>query len=110
MKKVVRPWGRFLQFVHNAQCTVKVIEVKPNQVLSLQKHKKRKEEWYFLTEGYVQIGDKKKSVKKGEIVKIRKGRVHRLFAKKKPVQILEIAYGDFQENDIIRLEDKYGRK
>ena len=36
--------------------------------------------------------------------------VHRLEAKENNVQILEIAFGDFEESDIIRLEDLYGRK
>ena len=66
--------------------------------------------WYFLTPGYVQIGLKKRRVKKGELVKIKKGQAHRLMAGKKTVQILEIALGKFDEKDIIRMEDKYGRK
>ena len=110
MKIVKRPWGDFKQFTLNEKSTVKIITVKPKQVLSLQKHKKRKEMWYFLTEGYVQLGKKEKKIKKGEIVKVAKGKVHRIFSKGKTVELLEIAFGQFDEKDIIRLEDKYGRK
>lgn len=110
MKEVKKPWGDFKQFVLNKKCTVKILTIKPNQKLSLQKHKKRKEMWFFLTSGYIQIGKKKTKVKKGEIIKINKNAVHRLFAKKKRVEILEISQGQFSEKDIIRLEDKYGRK
>lgn len=109
MKKVERPWGDFRQFVLNKKCTVKVLTVKPNQILSLQKHKNRKEQWYFLTDGWVQIGTKKKKVMKDEIVNIKKMQAHRIFAKKKEIKVLEISFGKFDEKDEIRLEDVYGR-
>jgi mannose-6-phosphate isomerase-like protein (cupin superfamily) len=88
---------------------VKILIVKPKQMLSLQKHKKRKEVWYFLTSGYVQIGKNKKRIEKGRIVRIGKGKAHRLISKNKEVRVLEIAFGSFSQKDIIRLEDKYGR-
>jgi len=110
MKIVKRPWGEFKQFAFNEKCTVKILSVKPSQELSLQKHKNRIEEWYFLTDGFVQLGKKVKKVKKGEKIKIGKGVVHRVIAKKKKVEFLEIAHGKFDEKDEIRLEDKYGRK
>ena len=110
MKVVTRPWGGFKQFVSNEKCTVKILTVKPNQILSLQKHRKRKEQWYFLTEGWVQLGNKKKRIGAGEIVNIPRMQAHRLFAKKKKVEVLEICHGTFDEKDEIRLEDIYGRK
>ncbi len=110
MKTVKKPWGLFRRFVLNKKCTVKILEVNPNQKLSLQKHKKRKETWFFLTPGYVQVGKKKTKVKKGELVQINKNVAHRLFAEKKKVEVLEISEGQFSEKDVTRLEDKYGRK
>ena len=110
MKEVKKPWGIFKQFILNEKCTVKILIVHPHQELSLQKHKKRKEMWFFLTSGYVQIGKKKIKVKKGELIKINKNVAHRLFAKRKSVEVLEISEGQFSETDVIRLEDKYGRK
>lgn len=110
MKEVKRPWGDFKQLAFNEKCTVKILEVKPNQILSLQKHKKRKEIWHFLTNGYVQIGKKKFGVKKGETIMVKKMQAHRIFAKKNKVKVLEISFGTFSEKDEIRLEDKYGRK
>ena len=109
MKIVTRPWGSFKQFVKNKKCTIKLIEIKPKQALSLQKHKKREENWYFLTSGVVQIGNKRKKIKKESIIDIRKNTPHRLIAENKKVLILEISFGDFKEEDEIRLEDKYGR-
>jgi len=110
MKIEKRPWGNFMQFAKNSKCTVKILFVKAYEELSLQKHKKRKEMWYFLTTGYVQIGNKKKKIKEGESVVINKNTPHRLFSLNKPVKVLEVSFGNFDENDEIRLEDKYGRK
>ena len=109
MKVVKRPWGVFKQFAFNEECTVKILSVKSGGVLSLQKHKNRKEMWYFLTDGWVQIGTAKKKIKKGERVVIRKGQAHRIFSKGGNVEVLEVSYGKFDEKDEVRLEDKYGR-
>jgi len=109
MKEVKKPWGREKHFIFNTKCTVKILIVKPKQMLSLQRHKLRKELWYFLTSGIVQIGKNKKKIKKGRIVKIRKGIAHRLISNKNEVRVLEISYGKFDSKDIIRLEDKYNR-
>jgi mannose-6-phosphate isomerase len=110
MKEVKRPWGLFKQFVLNKKCTVKIIEIKPNQELSLQKHKKRVESWYFLTSGIVQIRDKKRKVKEGEIIEVKKNIPHRILAGNNTVKVLEVSFGNFKEDDEIRLEDKYNRR
>jgi len=109
VKLVKRPWGKFKQFVLNKKCTVKIIELLPRQELSLQVHKQREEEWYFLTSGIVQIGRRKRKVNKEEIVHIGKNIPHRIIAGNKKVLVLEISFGNFKEGDEIRLEDKYER-
>jgi mannose-6-phosphate isomerase-like protein (cupin superfamily) len=109
MNTTKKPWGNFKEFALNKKCTVKILTVNPFGALSLQYHNKRDEMCYFLTPGYVQLRDKKKKVKKGEIIHIKKKQLHRVFAKDKKVEYLEISFGDFDEKDIIRLEDKYGR-
>lgn len=110
MKLVKRPWGDFKQFILNQKCTVKILEIKPKQELSLQVHKKRKELWYFLTPGIIQLGNQKKSVSKNSLVTIPKNKPHRIIAKNKKVTVLEISLGTFNEKDEVRLNDKYGRK
>lgn len=110
MKTTKRLWGEFKLFIKNKKCTVKIIEVKPKQKLSLQKHKKRKESWYFLTPGIAQIGNKRKKIKKGSIINIGRNVAHRLIAGNKKVLILEISFGEFKEGDEIRLDDKYDRR
>lgn len=110
MKLIKRPWGEMKRFAFNEKCTVKIISIMPREELSLQKHKKRKEMWYFLTEGYIQVGRKKKKLKKGSFIAIPKNTPHRMYAKDKKVNVLEVSFGNFDEKDEIRLEDKYGRK
>ncbi len=112
MKKYTenRPWGKFEQFTHNEISTVKIITVKPKQKLSLQYHKKRKEFWRFLDNpAKVTIGKKTIKVKKDQEVIIPKRALHTVEALNKPVRFLEIAFGNFDENDIVRIKDRYGR-
>jgi mannose-6-phosphate isomerase len=110
MKGVKRPWGSFKRFALNEVCTVKILELKPKAMLSLQVHKKRNEEWYFFDKALVQIGNEVKKVRPGEIVKIKKGKMHRVMAGWKKVRFLEISRGKFDEKDEMRLYDEYGRK
>ncbi|MDP3027322.1 MAG: phosphomannose isomerase type II C-terminal cupin domain [Nanoarchaeota archaeon] len=110
VKIVERPWGSFKEFAKNKRCTVKLIEINPKQELSLQKHQKREENWYFLTPGIVQVGNKKIKVREGSIIKIKKLQAHRVIADNKEVKFLEISLGKFSEKDEVRLEDKYNRK
>lgn len=108
--QIERPWGNFRQFTHNNSSTVKIITVNPNEVLSLQTHKKRSEFWHIISgDGIVQIGEEKKQTVFGDEHEIGIGEKHRLFAGPNGISVLEIAIGEFDENDIIHIEDKYGR-
>jgi len=112
MKKYTekRPWGQFQQFTHNEKSTLKIITIKPKQRLSLQYHKNRKEFWKFLDNpAKVTIGKRTIKVKKNQEVIIPKKTAHRVQALNKPVSFLEIAFGNFDEKDNIRLKDDYGR-
>jgi mannose-6-phosphate isomerase len=110
LKITKRPWGEFKQFILNKKCTVKILVVNPNQQLSLQMHKKRTENWYFLTPGIIQLKTKKFKVKKNQLIQIKPNTPHRIIADKNKVEVLEVSLGTFNEHDEIRLEDKYGRK
>jgi len=108
-KTVVKPWGKFDQYSHNEKSTVKIITVKKGGILSLQSHKNRKEFWVALEPGLTAVvGKRKVKLKKGETIAIPKGAKHRITASKE-ARFLEISYGNFDENDIIRYEDIYGR-
>ncbi|OYT33999.1 MAG: mannose-6-phosphate isomerase [Candidatus Aenigmarchaeota archaeon ex4484_52] len=110
MKIINRPWGNFRQFALNEKCTVKILTIKKQEELSLQIHKHRDEEWYFFNDAIVQLGKNKKKIKKGELIRIKKGIAHRIIADENDVSVLEISFGEFDEKDEIRLDDKYGRK
>jgi len=105
-----RPWGGFKQFTLNERSTVKILTIKPKQAFSLQYHNNRKEFWYFLDNpAKVTVGKKVIRVKKGDSVIIKPKQNHRIEALSKEVNVLEIAFGKFDEKDIKRIEDKYGR-
>jgi len=106
----IRPWGRFEKFHENKSCTVKLIYVNANSRLSLQYHKKRSEFWKVIKGTAVVEIDKKTIVlKEGETTTIPRQAKHRVLALESDCIILEIAYGRFDENDIVRLEDDYQR-
>jgi mannose-6-phosphate isomerase-like protein (cupin superfamily) len=106
-----RPWGQFQQFVQNAPVTVKIITVQPGHRLSLQKHGHRDEMWQVLdTPIYVEVGERAWDAQVGEVVWVPCGSEHRMSNRTdRPGRLLEIAYGDFDESDITRLEDDYAR-
>ena len=106
----IRPWGRFEKFHENKSCTVKLIYVNANSRLSLQYHKKRSEFWKVIKGTAVVEIDKKTIVlREGETITIPRQAKHRVLALESDCLILEIAYGRFDENDIVRLEDDYQR-
>ena len=109
--KVDKPWGRFEQYTHNLPCTVKIITVAPGGKLSSQYHHHRDELWVALDEGVrVQLGEDALEPEVGEKVFIPRGTVHRLAGPgDREVRILEISFGEFDEEDIVRLDDVYGR-
>lgn len=107
---VKKPWGQFDQFTYNEISTVKIISVDLGASLSLQTHAHRREFWRVIS-GHpeVTVGENKISAKPGDEFTIAESEPHQIEAPIDAVQILEIAYGDFDEEDIIRLKDKYGR-
>ncbi|MEW5924538.1 MAG: phosphomannose isomerase type II C-terminal cupin domain [Candidatus Zixiibacteriota bacterium] len=113
LKKIItdiRPWGNFVQYTNNEICTVKIITVDPNQILSLQSHKKRDELWVALDEGLkVELDNKTLLPKPGDQILIRRGSRHRLGSTGKRARVMEISFGFFDENDIERYDDVYGR-
>lgn len=110
VKQIDRPWGSFRQYVHNATATVSLMTVLPGQQLSLQSHKHRAELWIVLDAGaIVQVGETRSYPESGAEIWIRPGELHRLSSAGPTVRVLEIAFGDWQQNDIVRYQDDYGR-
>jgi mannose-6-phosphate isomerase-like protein (cupin superfamily) len=110
LKTETRPWGTFIQFTFNEPSTVKIITVNPGQELSLQIHHKRREFWRILSGNpTITIDDKISEAHVGDEFEVPETAKHRIAAGDSEVQILEISFGTFDEDDIVRLEDKYGR-
>ena len=109
-----RPWGGFIKFIDNKPCTVKILQIKKGEALSLQLHKLRDEFWYLisgeikLTLGKDKKHLKKQILKKDDYVFIPKNFLHQAEGLTS-AKILEISTGKFKEGDIVRYEDKYGR-
>jgi mannose-6-phosphate isomerase len=105
-----RPWGKFEKFHENQLSTVKLIYINANSRLSLQYHRERSEFWKVIKgTAEVELDGKIIEVKEEETIDIPKGVRHRVKALDNNCVILEIAYGKFDENDIVRIEDDYQR-
>lgn len=105
-----RPWGWFRVLAKSEKVTVKILFVKKGEVFSFQKHQHRSEFWRILSgEPSVTIGDKDVKAKIGDEFDVPMETEHRIEAQNNDVEVLEISRGEFNENDIVRIEDKYGR-
>ncbi|MDP9197452.1 MAG: phosphomannose isomerase type II C-terminal cupin domain [Thermoproteota archaeon] len=106
----LRPWGRFEKFSENKPCTVKLLYINQGSRLSLQYHNKRNEMWKIIKgKAFVQVQDKELHLKEGEDVVIPSGAKHRVRAEDSDCVILELSFGEFDEGDIVRIEDDYKR-
>ena len=105
---VVKPWGNYKVLTKNEKTTVKIISLKSGHRTSLQFHKHRSEKWFVLIgKGIAELGTKHNLMAGDELV-IPKTKPHRLEAIT-DLTILEISFGEFDELDIVRLEDDYCR-
>ena len=112
MEKVIRPWGNYEVLFTGTDCQVKRIEVSPGKRLSLQSHMFRAEHWFIVSgNGIAIIGDQMKEITSGEAIDIPIGVKHRIAADEtSPVVFVEVQTGySFEEDDIIRYEDDFGR-
>jgi len=109
--KDIRPWGEEIWITQKAPSIVKIITVFPGESLSLQFHHFRDEYWRIISgNGSAQIGDDMIALVSGTDCFIPKETKHRLYGGTENLVLLELAFGNFDEKDIVRLEDKYGRK
>ena len=108
---VERPWGSFKQFANNSDCTVSLMTVLPGQRLSLQSHTGRAELWIVIDAGaVVQVGEQERTCQAGDEIWIPANEKHRLSCGgEKPVRVLEVAFGNWQQDDIARYADDYQR-
>jgi mannose-1-phosphate guanylyltransferase/mannose-6-phosphate isomerase len=112
-RKVHRPWGWYDSIDEGERFKVKRIQVNPKARLSLQKHHHRAEHW-IVVKGTAEItnGDKVLILTENQSTYIPLGEVHRLRNPGIiPLEIIEVQSGWYlNEDDIVRLDDVYGRK
>ena len=109
---VNRPWGTYTTLKEEGGYKVKRITVRPGESLSLQYHHHRAEHWTVVRgHGIVQIGEIKYPTGPGEYRYIPLRERHRLTNKgEEELVLIEVQIGDYLgEDDIVRLQDNYGR-
>lgn len=105
-----RPWGSFERFTANEASTVKLLNIDADMRLSDQRHAHRDEYWVVLEgTGTVELDGEVRPIQKEDRIEIPRGMWHRVGAGAEALTILEIAVGDFDENDIERRNDDFGR-
>jgi mannose-1-phosphate guanylyltransferase / mannose-6-phosphate isomerase len=111
-RRIYRPWGYYQDVDLAPRYRVKRIVVKPGSKLSLQKHFHRSEHWVVVQgTAEVTLGNDVRSVHENESIYIPTGSIHRLANPGKiPLELIEVQVGSYLgEDDIVRLDDVYGR-
>ena len=107
-----RPWGAVASVLSGERFEVKRLHVTPGRKISLQKHHHRSEHWIVVRgTAEVTIGDKTIPLRENESVYIPQGEMHRLANPGKILlELIEVQTGSYLgEDDIIRVEDEFGR-
>jgi mannose-1-phosphate guanylyltransferase/mannose-6-phosphate isomerase len=107
-----RPWGFYESLIHGDRFQVKRIVVNPGQKLSLQKHYHRAEHWVVVHGVALVTRDGEQvMVRENESIYLPLGCVHRMENPGRiPLTLIEVQSGSYLgEDDIVRLEDTYGR-
>lgn len=108
-----RPWGSYSVLEEGARYKIKRVVVNPRERLSLQLHYHRSEHWVVVRgTAKVTIGETEKLVHENESAYISKSTIHRLENPGKvPLEIIEVQNGEYLgEDDIVRIDDYYGRE
>ena len=111
-REVYRPWGKYDAIDHGGRYQVKRISVKPGEKLSLQMHHHRAEHWIVVSgTAKVTNGERTFLVTENESTFIPVGAVHALENPGKvTLELIEVQSGSYLgEDDIVRLQDRYGR-
>jgi len=111
-RRIYRPWGYYQDVDAAARYRVKRIFVNPGSKLSLQKHFHRSEHWVVVKgTAEITLGNDVRTVHENESLYIPIGSIHRLANPGKiPLELIEVQVGSYLgEDDIVRLDDVYGR-
>ena len=111
INKIDKPWGYYVDYFRNAEVVFKKIVIKPKEKLSYQYHNDRDEFWYVTKGRGVLLKDGiEKELIPTDYVLITSYENHTVeCVSEEPLVIYEMQIGSPSEEDIVRIEDKYGR-
>tara|TARA_R110000824_G_scaffold11652_5_gene51076 strand:- start:857 stop:1189 length:333 start_codon:yes stop_codon:yes gene_type:complete len=107
--KVEKPWGHEIRWAINNKYLGKILYIEKGQRLSLQLHEQKDETIYVLKGiAVVQINDKTLILSEGESLRIQPNTIHRFCSTvEDSVTLIEVSTPEI--DDVVRLEDDYGR-
>lgn len=110
--KIDKPWGYELIFAHTDRYVGKILHVDAGQALSLQYHEIKDETLYLRTGEYELIVEEDgelvhHTIKAGDAYRIRPNTRHRMVAGPEGCDIIEVSTPEL--DDVVRIEDRYGR-
>lgn len=109
---IITPWGSYQVLNSGPGYRVKQLMVEPGQATSLQIHQYRDERWVVVRgEGVATRGEQRIKLREGSTIFIPFCMPHRIESSQHgQLQVIEVQYGGYLgEDDIVRLEDRYGR-
>jgi len=112
VRKVEKPWGYELIFAHTESYAGKILHVEAGEALSLQYHEEKDETLYLLYGEYdltLEVDGElvTRTVHEGEAFRVQPGTRHRMVAGPQGCDIVEVSTPELE--DVVRLEDRYGR-
>ena len=108
---VEKPWGSYTDIFRSDEVVFKKIVIGPGEEISYQRHQKRSEFWYVIEgEGIFRYNNTNWKAKPGFTVEVHRNDAHQMTnTGEEDMVVYEMQYGKCLEEDIIRIEDKYGR-
>jgi len=111
MTLIHKPWGCYTDYFRGEQVAFKRLDINTHESISYQYHELRDEVWYVVSGiGLLTIDDTISVMEPGDSVCIKRGQKHKIeCTSADSLVIYEMQMGRPSEDDIVRLEDKYGR-
>ena len=112
VRRVDKPWGYELILAHTERYAGKILHVDPGHALSLQYHERKEETLYLLKGSYELVVEEDgemvhRQMREGDVYHIPVGTKHRMVAGPEGCDIIEVSTPEL--DDVVRLEDRYGR-
>jgi mannose-6-phosphate isomerase-like protein (cupin superfamily) len=112
VRRVEKPWGYELIFAHTDRYVGKVLHIAPGQALSLQYHE-RKDETFYVATGEIELAVEeagvtvRRALRPGQSYRVSPPTRHRMTAGPEGCELFEVSTPEIE--DVVRLEDRYGR-